>query len=59
MSEQTQPRLAVRNLTTVFHTRAGRFVAVDDISFDVYPGECLGIVGESGSGKSVNRKSVV
>ncbi|MCO5222224.1 MAG: ABC transporter ATP-binding protein [Thermomicrobiales bacterium] len=59
MSEQTQPRLAVRNLTTVFHTRAGRFVAVDDISFDVYPGECLGIVGESGSGKSVAALSIM
>ena len=37
MSEQPQPRLAVRNLTTVFRTRAGRFVAVDDVSFDVLP----------------------
>ena len=60
MSEQTQePRLSVRNLTTVFHTRAGRFVAVDDVSFDVYPGECLGIVGESGSGKSVAALSIM
>ncbi len=59
MSEQIQPRLSVRNLTTVFRTRAGRFVAVDDISFDVYPGECLGIVGESGSGKSVAALSIM
>ena len=60
MSEQTQePRLSVKNLTTVFQTRAGRFVAVDDVSFDVYPGECLGIVGESGSGKSVAALSIM
>jgi len=59
MSEPTQPRLSVRNLTTVFRTRAGRFVAVDDVSFDVYPGECLGIVGESGSGKSVAALSIM
>jgi len=59
MSESTQPRLAVRNLTTVFHTRNGRFVAVDDVSFEVYPGECLGIVGESGSGKSVAALSIM
>ena len=59
MSEQPQPRLAVPNLTTVFRTRVGRFVAVDDVSFDVYPGECLGIVGESGSGKSVAALSIM
>jgi oligopeptide/dipeptide ABC transporter ATP-binding protein len=53
------PRLSVRNLTTVFHTRAGRFVAVDDVSFEVYPGECVGIVGESGSGKSVAALSIM
>jgi oligopeptide/dipeptide ABC transporter ATP-binding protein len=58
MDRQT-PRLSVRNLTTVFNTRAGRFVAVDDVSFDVYPGECVGIVGESGSGKSVAALSIM
>ena len=54
-----EPVLSVRNLTTVFATRAGEFTAVDDVSFDVWPGECLGIVGESGSGKSVAALSIL
>lgn len=45
--------LKVDHLTTQFQTREGVFTAVDDISFEVEPGQVLGIVGESGSGKSV------
>jgi peptide/nickel transport system ATP-binding protein len=47
------PILKVDNLTKVF-TRKGQpdFTAVDHISFEVEPGQCLGIIGESGSGKS-------
>ena len=47
------PILRVANLTKVF-TRKGQpdFTAVDHISFEVEPGQCLGIIGESGSGKS-------
>jgi peptide/nickel transport system ATP-binding protein/oligopeptide transport system ATP-binding protein len=43
----------------VFRTDSGSFAAVDGVSFDVMPGEVLGIVGESGSGKSVTALSVL
>ncbi len=44
--------LDVQNLTTSFHTHDGEVCAVNDVSFSIDPGECLGIVGESGSGKT-------
>ncbi len=53
------PLLEVEHLTTTFATRAGRAVAVDDVSFQIARGECLGVVGESGSGKSVTFLSVL
>ncbi len=55
----TQPILSVRNLTKHYGAQTGWFGkssgavrAVDDVSFDLFPGENLGIVGESGSGKT-------
>lgn len=53
------PILAVRNLRTTFSTSRGPLQAVNDVSFEVYPGEVLGIVGESGSGKSVTLRSIL
>ena len=48
-----EPVLCVRNLTKVF-ARPGRenLTAVNHVSFDLFPGECLGVIGESGSGKT-------
>jgi len=53
------PILSVRNLRTTFSTSRGQLQAVNDVSFEVYPGEVLGIVGESGSGKSVTLRSIL
>lgn len=54
-----EPVLSVRNLVVEFRTSEGPMRAVDDISFDLYPGETLGVVGESGSGKTVSVLSVL
>ena len=54
-----EPVLSIKNLTVEFNTEDGVVHAVDGTSYDVNPGETLGIVGESGSGKSVSMLSVL
>jgi len=53
------PILDVSGLKTVFTTRTGEVHAVNSVSFDLAPGELLGVVGESGSGKSVTMMSLI
>jgi len=54
-----EPLISIRNLCVDFSTELGTLRAIDDISFDIYPGEMLGIVGESGCGKTVTALSLL
>lgn len=58
-SGSERPVLSVRNLTIEFSVPGGVLRAVDGISYDVNPGDVLGVVGESGSGKSVSVMSLL
>ena len=57
MSEQ--PLLDVSHLRIEFPTRRRTLVAVDDVSFQIAPGEILGVVGESGAGKSLTGAAII
>jgi peptide/nickel transport system ATP-binding protein len=51
--------LQVQNLVVEFPNRRGTLRALDDISFDIAPGEILGVVGESGAGKSLTGAAII
>jgi ABC-type dipeptide/oligopeptide/nickel transport system ATPase component len=51
--------LQVNNLVVEFPNRRGTLRALDGISFDIAPGEILGVVGESGAGKSLTGASII
>ena len=55
----TRPLLEVRHLRVEFPTRRGTLLALDDVSFDIAPGEILGVVGESGAGKSLTGAAII
>ena len=51
--------LQVKNLVVEFPSRHGTLRALDEISFEIAPGEILGVVGESGAGKSLTGASII
>lgn len=55
----TAALLEVKNLRVEFPTRHATLVALDDVSFEIAPGEILGVVGESGAGKSLTGASII
>ena len=67
-ADKAGPILAVEGLSKTFHTRKGSFfgkkesreiIAVDDVSFSIPRGSCLGLVGESGCGKTTTSKMIM
>jgi peptide/nickel transport system ATP-binding protein len=59
VSTDAQPLLSVRDLRVSFALDEGLVRAVDGTSFDVMPGQVLGVVGESGCGKSVTMRAIL
>ena len=55
----TQPVLSIRNLTVEIPTRRGLFKPVQNVTYDIRPGEIRGVVGESGAGKSMTGNAII
>lgn len=55
----TEPVLSIRELTVEIPTRHGLFKPVQNVSYDIYPGEIRGVVGESGAGKSMTGNAII
>ena len=55
----SSPLLEVRKLSVDFPTRRGTLLAIDDVSFDIAPGEILAVVGESFAGKSLTGAAII
>ncbi len=55
----SKPLVQVRGLKKQFHTNGGLLKAVDDVSFEIFKGETLGLVGESGCGKSTLGRTIL
>ncbi|MEA5039492.1 MAG: ABC transporter ATP-binding protein [Clostridiaceae bacterium] len=51
--------ISVRNMEVTFGSKRKRFVAVHNVSFDIYKGETFGLVGESGSGKTTIGRAII
>ena len=60
MTAPAEKILEVKNLKKYFHAGRNQVIkAVDDVTFDVYKGETLGLVGESGCGKSTIGRTLI
>ncbi|EEX48070.1 MULTISPECIES: ABC transporter ATP-binding protein [Jonquetella] len=59
VSYDAAPLVRIEHLKKYFHVSRGTVKSVDDVSFDIWPGETLGLVGESGCGKTTTGRTIV